>query len=774
VPNEPAATAASKESNHPSYGYVQPPSRTSSQKKAFKYFTKELERYADITSAPGKRADFSPTISPTPLSLNTLEEFLPYRDQFLAAGLAVTSTDQRSPKGKEKERAPTAVGSSGHVTRYSDYAQLDGSPRVREHTSSSSPSSGETLIHFNDDLDPVALALIDELPEPKHKAKSSREKVRSRWFHRKDHPVAGVQAAAFNATETTGPLEHPPEATSSRRPSSPGPPQLPEKSRPREQNALETTGQSAPVSVHASRPSRRRDTIKTGKLPELPENAQWRKPSQPHREPPPAPAKVADALVERAPAHGHTHRPSGIRPVGRTAAAPLRTRSASHVRNRHAPLANPTLEHRQSTPFEQPSDVLMLRAGHPGYHGHCQTQDAGKGLNTKRSKEKALPTPPPVASDVKEQTDELMLKAGHPGHHERPADARGASGSNVLQDKANSISPTPPAVVHHSGNSTPELPVTWKYAVGTPSSFEQALDDVVRKLDEMQPSQTVPGGSQTEEPSKLRPSVTLPKQDNSPHQYVEEAESHLHKLADKASELVVTAACELQSQLYKAPAKAAKAVLSRDSKLKRARAMRRLRLDKEQGPNPEAVQKPRGAPTEPTPPQKPAAAEPEPPPEPKKKPRKQASRPGEQHPRTKKATNAPPLAIEKQTIPHQDDDIPDRDVLKGLKLAVSAACDENLDFWIRQKTGLRLRRFLADLKTFEDLESQEALPGAAQSKADEGKKGDGKKGPKTGRDGAADEEGEEAAGGMGDDEADTVGDRRGRTKVAERRRVERG
>ncbi|WDK14456.1 hypothetical protein CGRA01v4_05737 [Colletotrichum graminicola] len=52
----------------------------------------------------------------------------------------------------------------------------------------------------------------------------------------------------------------------------------------------------------------------------------------------------------------------------------------------------------------------------------------------------------------------------------------------------------------------------------------------------------------------------------------------------------------------------------------------------------------------------------------------------------------------------QDDcDIDDRDVLRGLNIAISAACDEEVDAWIRLKTGVRIRRFLADLKAFETL-----------------------------------------------------------------------
>lgn len=57
---------------------------------------------------------------------------------------------------------------------------------------------------------------------------------------------------------------------------------------------------------------------------------------------------------------------------------------------------------------------------------------------------------------------------------------------------------------------------------------------------------------------------------------------------------------------------------------------------------------------------------------------------------------------------HHDRDISDRDVLKGLRLALAAACDEDYDAWIRGRTGLRLRRFMADLKGFEDFERKAA------------------------------------------------------------------
>lgn len=65
------------------------------------------------------------------------------------------------------------------------------------------------------------------------------------------------------------------------------------------------------------------------------------------------------------------------------------------------------------------------------------------------------------------------------------------------------------------------------------------------------------------------------------------------------------------------------------------------------------------------------------------------------------------------TVEYSDHDIDDRDILLGLKMAICAACDEDLDAWIREKTGLRLRRFLADLKAFESV-SKDRKPSPPQ------------------------------------------------------------
>ncbi|KAG8164769.1 hypothetical protein KVR01_005044 [Diaporthe batatas] len=72
-----------------------------------------------------------------------------------------------------------------------------------------------------------------------------------------------------------------------------------------------------------------------------------------------------------------------------------------------------------------------------------------------------------------------------------------------------------------------------------------------------------------------------------------------------------------------------------------------------------------------------------------------------------------PSSVTNESAAHLDRDIDDRDILLGLKMAICAACDEDLDAWIRDRTGLRLRRFLADLKAF-DAVSRDRKPPASR------------------------------------------------------------
>ncbi|KAH9902117.1 hypothetical protein F4778DRAFT_791068 [Xylariomycetidae sp. FL2044] len=57
-------------------------------------------------------------------------------------------------------------------------------------------------------------------------------------------------------------------------------------------------------------------------------------------------------------------------------------------------------------------------------------------------------------------------------------------------------------------------------------------------------------------------------------------------------------------------------------------------------------------------------------------------------------------------VEYDDGDIDDRDVIKGLQVAIHAAADDGYDAHVRNKTGLRIRRFLADLKSFEEVQRE--------------------------------------------------------------------
>lgn len=55
------------------------------------------------------------------------------------------------------------------------------------------------------------------------------------------------------------------------------------------------------------------------------------------------------------------------------------------------------------------------------------------------------------------------------------------------------------------------------------------------------------------------------------------------------------------------------------------------------------------------------------------------------------------------TFSTKESKICEKDVLRGLQMAMAAACNEEVDAWISEISGYRVRRFLADLRAFEGL-----------------------------------------------------------------------
>jgi len=73
------------------------PLRSPSHKVAVDKFARELEDFAEVAGVAGKLLAVASEVDGINDSVQTVQDFLPYRNQFREAGLAVTSDDQRPP-----------------------------------------------------------------------------------------------------------------------------------------------------------------------------------------------------------------------------------------------------------------------------------------------------------------------------------------------------------------------------------------------------------------------------------------------------------------------------------------------------------------------------------------------------------------------------------------------------------------------------------------------------------------------------------------------------
>lgn len=130
-------------------------SRTPSQKEALDRFTQELCQYAEQSGAKGKLPIFTPTPPQSGASLRTIAALLPFRSEFKAAGLAITSKDQAtrpSPRGKPRAMKTTASKPSPIQMHL---AQVDSATRC--------PSSSiEIPFPAVEDMDEWRYAMVDD------------------------------------------------------------------------------------------------------------------------------------------------------------------------------------------------------------------------------------------------------------------------------------------------------------------------------------------------------------------------------------------------------------------------------------------------------------------------------------------------------------------------------------------------------------------------------------------------------------------------------------
>ncbi|PNP80327.1 hypothetical protein FNYG_06403 [Fusarium nygamai] len=173
-------------------------SRTPSQREALNRFTQELQRYAEQSDAKGKLPIHTPTPPRSCTSLHTIAALLPFRSEFKAAGLAITSKDQkkrsshRSPVGKHRammNQAPPSRVEQQHIL------QMDGNAGCPS-------SSTEIPFPVSKDMDEFRYAMVDQPKPHKYRRKKVKAEQKVPRLTQKPKPL---YSEPLNEKALTGP-----------------------------------------------------------------------------------------------------------------------------------------------------------------------------------------------------------------------------------------------------------------------------------------------------------------------------------------------------------------------------------------------------------------------------------------------------------------------------------------------------------------------------------------------------------------------------------------
>ncbi|KAI1125957.1 hypothetical protein F5Y10DRAFT_279162 [Nemania abortiva] len=584
-------------------------SRTSSQRRALNRFARELEKYADVagTVVPV----ITPTISESKVSLHTVKPLVPYKDEFLAAGLAVTSTEQHR-NGKAHAHTSTQNNrphkhSNGSLqTRKKRDQPVHATPSG---TSASTPcTSLESYVEFSPPGAHVLHAIESLVPRktntrPKH-CQHTRRRLLS-WFLKKP----SSKDCAVN-------------------------------------------GRRLPVRIKH---------VKGGQI------------------------KPRDLPMAQHEHHGPQHR--SHRPT---------MQSIPEIRLR----PKPALPEKYVTPKKEPYVALIDDYYEPRGRGFHPEQEGGHShsvVDAKQSLSKVTPLgkrdmttgvlPQPYPEPI-ETIDEETEISTHPVgntiqyHRQIRPDQRELPSITQCTHQP----PDAASLVTHK-SSAPSLPFAARLAVSTSSSLQRALDDACQKLD----SEEREGGKPSGQEKTKRELPPIPQQ-GSQHS------ASRHTLPRKPH--------PTEKSIY----------MKRSLPILETLPLTSKPLPPEPVPSTQAAPEKRSVRAPPPPSRK---APPVPPP-----------------PRalTGKRKNAvAELAKAEEMLKdldmflsdYDDADIEDRDVIKGLQVAIHAAADDLYDGYIRHKTGLRIRRFLADLKSFEDISELNSTDQRAREKDTKGKRPEG-------------------------------------------------
>ncbi|KAI1865471.1 uncharacterized protein JN550_008228 [Neoarthrinium moseri] len=294
----------------------------------------------------------------------------------------------------------------------------------------------------------------------------------------------------------------------------------------------------------------------------------------------------------------------------------------------------------------------------------------------------------PQLTPTKEKKD--SPRRGH-GHHPPEQHSRGCPIGWIEQAHDATVncrekSPPPPPNV---SSLAPELPYTWKLAVSDTSSLEQALHAASQRMDKLD--------SQEVGASKFGPDKSRNQQ--LPTSFGDRKAGHQHH------PLLSTEACQKRPD-FQPPLMPLEPNLT-TGKVKTSTQDCRHE-ERRQAPSPQKEN---------------AAGNGRKLPQPK---HQLPPKPAE--PVIRAAKVMPPEALQKTLsdldvfFDSDDATVNDRDVLKGLQVAVRAAADDLYDALIRNRTGLRIRRFLADLKSIDTFDAELAVNQPARQRRAEKRK----------------------------------------------------
>ncbi|KAL7629591.1 hypothetical protein AAE478_001113 [Parahypoxylon ruwenzoriense] len=570
------------------------PSRTPSQLKALNRFTRQLEKYADAAGAAGKAPVMTPTESESKMSYHTVQPLLPYRKEFLAAGLAVTSAEQSQRSPTKPEDLSTSIQQTpGNMKIPARMNREFCAPSdiIAEQPTSTSGS----FVEFT----PAGYP-IEPLPPPKSKSKRKPTSKEKRgifpWLRRK--------SLAKKAHGSCFEPQKPWQLTKDGRVQS-------------RVKALDT--QNAP-GRHSSRPLRA----------------------------PPVPV------------------PNTIPPM--TLPPKLAKVSAEIATPQKSPcIASPSIEIGRSD-----RDLCSRsRASRAGLEfGTTRQSVVNSGLGKRDLAMARLPRPETIQEERETSPVCLCRVASHRSSQTKSRDLSDPTIATKHQQHNESPQSSPSTV--------PSLPYPAHYAATRTSSLERALDEVSQQLDKME--------QEFESSTRIR--------------------SNAPTLAEKTNQKVEHNSPRDQSQ--QAP---------------------RFSLSRQPQPEDEEIifvdrkMPPVGSPE---PKLKAKSSQHPPQHSPKLSPKRTTG--GASATTRKRSQHSPskekvlPATPQSKDVLHNldvffdydDANVNDRDVIKGLQVAIHAAADDLYDAMIRDKTGLRIRRFLADLRAVgeipqEKLAEQRAL-----------------------------------------------------------------